>query len=333
MQSSLPLPDREPPLTKGRIETARRRISGIAAIDTPLRMSSALSRQCGRSVALKLENVQATGAFKLRGAANAILSLSPADRRRGVVTASSGNHGRALAYVASKLGIPATICLSNVVTKAKIDNIAALGVTVDVGGADQDAAMERAAEIAASRGMAFIPPFDHLDVIAGQATIGLEIVAQNPDVDTIIVPVSGGGLWAGVAFAAKAVKPDVRVLGVSMARGAAMYHSLAAGRPVHVEELATVADALQGGIGLANRHSFDLCRRYGDGMALVDEDQICGGIRHAFHREGLVLEGSGACGIAMVLYEPDVALGDHVVILCTGGNIAPDLFLDIVSRN
>lgn len=320
-------------LTNRRVEEARRRIASIAAINTPLRPSHTLSRKLTRPVSLKLEIVQATGAFKLRGAANALLSLAPAERERGVVTASSGNHGRALAYVACKLGIPATICLSDLVNQAKIDNIAALGVTVDIGGADQDVAMARAVEIAADQGMAFIPPFDHLDVIAGQATIGLEIVEQNPQVDTIIVPVSGGGLWAGVAFAAKAAKPDVRVLGVSMERGAAMYHSLAAGHPVHVEELTTIADALQGGIGLDNRYSFDLCKRHGDGMALVNEEQIRNGIRHAFHSEGLVLEGSGACGIAMLLSEHDLVIGDNVVVLCTGGNIAPDLFLDIVSTH
>lgn len=320
-------------LTKRRVEDAQRRIAGIAAINTPLRISHSLTRQLSRPVALKLETVQATGAFKLRGAANALLSLSAEERERGVVTASSGNHGIALAYVARQMGIPATICLSDLVTKAKIENIVAFGGTVDVGGIDQDVAMARALEIAATQGMAFIPPFDHLDVIAGQATIGLEIVEQNPDVETIIVPVSGGGLWGGVAFAAKAAKPDVRVLGVSMERGAAMYQSLKTGIPVQVEELPTIADALQGGIGLDNRHTFDLCKDYGDGMTLVSEEQIRNGIRYAFRHERLVLEGSGACGIATLLSEQDMLLGDNVVVLCTGDNIASDLFIDIVSNS
>lgn len=318
-------------LTLRRAREAATRIAGIATTLTPLKESQSLSQRLGRPVSLKLETTQATGAFKLRGAASAIMALSPDERRNGVVTASSGNHGRAVAYVARQLGIPAVICLSDLVVQAKIDNIAAFGAELSIGGKDQDVAMERAHDIAEKRAMTFISPFDNLGVISGQATVGLEIMEQNPDVDTIIVPVSGGGLLGGVAYVAKKMNPGVRVIGVSMERGAAMYHSLQAGTPVIVEELPTIADALQGGIGLDNRYSFDLCAAHADAVVTIDEDQIRSGIRHGFYHERLVLEGSGACGIGLLLSDRAKDLGDNIVVICTGDNIDPDLFLDIIA--
>ena len=318
-------------LTLSDVFETQKRIASIAT-RTPLRRSVPLSSDLGRNVSLKMETMQATGAFKLRGAANAILSLPTDVRAKGVVTASSGNHGRAIAYVARELGIPAAICLSDLVPTSKIRNIESLGAEVHVGGKDQDMAMEVAYGIEAKHGMTFIGPFDEIDVIAGQATIGLEIVEDNPNIDTLVVQVSGGGLMAGVAFAVKSLKPDVRIIGVTMERGAAMYHSIKAGKPTNVEELTTVADALQGGICLDNRYSFDMCREYVDDFMLISEEQIKEAMTYAYRREHLVLEGSGACGIGLLLDERAKDFGDNIVTICSGDNVDPDEFMQIVSE-
>ncbi len=275
--------------------------------------------------------MQATGAFKLRGASNAILSLPEEVRSRGVVTASSGNHGRGIAYVARELGISAEIYLSELVPLSKVEAIKSLGANVHVGGKDQDAAISMAHDIETTKGMTYIDPFDDMDVIAGQATIGIEIIEDNPDMDTIVVPVSGGGLIAGIAFAVKTLKPDVKVIGVTMENGAAMYHSIKAGRPVNVEEVSTVADALQGGIGLENRYSFNMCRDYVDDFMLISEEQIMDAMTYAYRNDHLVLEGSGASGIGLLLDDRSRDFGDNIVTICSGDNIDPDRFLEIVS--
>ena len=318
-------------LTLDDVIAARQRINSIAT-RTPLRPSISLTKDLGVPVALKMETMQATGAFKLRGACNAILSLEPTVRHRGVVTASSGNHGRAVAYVAGRLGIPVEICLSKLVPRSKVEAIRELGAQVNVVGDDQDEAMRRARDIARNREMTFIDPFDDLAVIAGQATIGLEILEDNPDVETIVVPLSGGGLMGGIAFAAKSIKPDVRLVGVTMERGAAMHHSLKAGRPIEVEELPTIADALQGGIGMSNRYSFQLCQTYVDDAMLINEEQIKKAMAYAYWKEHLVLEGAGACGIGLLLAQTAGELGANVVTICSGDNVDPGEFLDIVGQ-
>lgn len=318
-----------PAITVNDALAARERIRGIAT-RTPLRFSIPLEYQTGRNVGLKVETMQATGAFKLRGAANAILSLAPEQRDKGVVAASSGNHGRAVAFVAKKLGIPSTICLSRLVPAAKVAAIECLGAKVIVGGKDQDAAIAAAHDIATTHGLAYICPFDDPDVIAGQATIGLEIMEDCPDVDTVIVQVSGGGLAAGVAMVLKTMKPETQVVGVTMEAGAAMYHSLKAGKPVYVEEVPTLADALQGGVLLDNVYTFGMCRRFLDEIMLISEQQIAAAMRYAFRSERLILEGAGACGIALILDRRIREFGQRIVTICTGDNIDPDVFLDIV---
>jgi threonine dehydratase len=318
-------------LTMAQVLASSKRIASIAT-RTPLKPSLSLSNDLGRPVSLKMETLQATGAFKLRGATNAILSLSDEARSRGVVTASSGNHGRAVAYVAKALGIPASICLSDLVPQSKVEAIRRLGADVHVGGKDQDAAMDVAHNIESTQGMSFISPFDNIDVIRGQATMGFEIIEDNPDVDTIVVPVSGGGLAAGVGFAVKTLKPDVKIIGVTMEHGASMYHSLAAGKPVNVEEVSTIADALQGGIGLDNVYSFDLCREFVDEVMLISDTQIMAAMTYAYRNEHLVLEGSGASGIGLLLDERASAFGDNIVTICSGDNIDPDTFMTVVAR-
>jgi len=228
------------------IEEARNRLQSRVE-RTPLVHSESLSKQALMPVFLKLENRQLTGSFKLRGATNAVLSISPAERQKGLVTASTGNHGRALAHAASALGLKATICLSALVPRNKVEAIRNLGADIRIIGRSQDDAMEEVTRLVSDRGMNAVPPFDDPRVIAGQGTIGLEIIEDLPDVATVLVPLSGGGLAAGIAAAVKAKRPQARIIGISMQKGAAMAASLEAGKPVNVEEEDTLADSLGGG--------------------------------------------------------------------------------------
>lgn len=299
---------------------ARQRIQGLVR-KTPLEHSASLSRLLGAPVYLKLESQQITGSFKLRGASNAIAQLSDEQKTKGVVAASTGNHGRALAHAARVLGVPATICLSQLVPANKVQGIRELGAEVRIVGNSQDDAQAEAERVARDQGAALLPPFDHPQIIAGQGTLGLEILEQLPEVRQVLIPLSGGGLFGGVALALKHADPNIRVHGISMRRGAAMAASLAAGHPVEVEELPTLADSLGGGIGLANRHTFALARDYCDQLHLLDEDSIAAGIRHAYREERQVVEGAAAVGIAALL-EGLIAPVGPVVVIVSGRNIA-----------
>jgi threonine dehydratase len=309
-------------LTLADVYAARRRMEG-RVLRTPLVESHALSAIAKAPVYLKLETVQPTSSFKLRGATNALVRLAEAGCTR-VVTASTGNHGRAVAHAARALGIEAAVCMSSLVPSNKVEAVRALGAQAHIVGKSQDDAQHEAQRLVREEGYAYVPPFDHLDVIAGQATIGIEIAEDLPDVAHIAVPLSGGGLFSGVAFAAKQIAPSVRMTGVTMERGAAMHASLVAGKPVLVDELVTLADSLGGGIGLHNRHTFSLSRELIDEVVLLDEASIARGIVHAYEAEHLVLEGAAAVGIAALLAG---RLGngavEHgpIVLIVTGANI------------
>ncbi|MCQ0971914.1 hydroxyectoine utilization dehydratase EutB [Paracoccus sp. TK19116] len=303
------------------IIAAQARIAGKVR-ETPVRQSASLARLAGAPVWLKCEHHQDTGAFKLRGASNAVARLDDgkAGGIKGVTTASTGNHGRALAQAARDHGMDAVICVSRLVPRNKIDAIEALGAEARVIGATQDEAFEEAHRLEAEEGFALIPPFDHPDVIAGQGTLGLEILAQIPDVGAIAVPLSGGGLLAGVAAAAKALRHDIRIIGISMENGAAMSEALKAGHPVDVTEVETLADSLGGGIGMQNRLTFPMVRDLMDDLILLSEDEIAAGIRHLSVAEGEVVEGAAAVGAGAVLAGKLVSDRPLVLIL-SGGNI------------
>ncbi len=292
--------------------------------ETPLlrseSLSEALSESGGADVHLKLEHQQITGSFKLRGATNAVRHLSDEQRAKGVVGVSTGNHGRGLAYAAREAGVSCIICMSRLVPQNKVDGIKAQGAEVRIVGESQDDAQIEADRLVAEDGRILLPPFDHPDVIAGQGTLGLEILAQLPEAETLVVPLSGGGLIAGVARAAKSLKPGIRVVGVSMERGAAMIESQRAGKPVPVAELPTLADALGGGIGLDNRYTFAMVRDLVDELHLVSEERIADAVAHAYWQERQIIEGSGAVGIAALkaglIEDPGVC-----VAVLSGGNI------------
>ncbi|AZO41703.1 hydroxyectoine utilization dehydratase EutB [Mesorhizobium sp. M7D.F.Ca.US.005.01.1.1] len=306
-------------ITLEHIRAARERIAGKIE-RTPTVLSQSLSEQLGAQVHLKLEHRQTTGSFKLRGASNAVASLSAEEKAHGVVAASTGNHGRALAHAAKLEGMRAVICMSRLVPENKLDEIRRLGAEVRIVGNSQDDAQQEVDRLVKQEGLAMLPPFDHPAIIAGQGTLGLEMIEQVPDAALVLVQLSGGGLASGVTAAIKGVSPRTKVIGVSMARGAAMKASLDAGRPVLVEELPTLADSLGGGIGLDNRLTFAMCRDLLDDVILLGEDEIAAGIRHAYAQEREIVEGAGAVGIAALLAGKVKASGP-VVVLLSGRNI------------
>lgn len=303
---------------------------------TPLQHSKTLTESCGADVYLKLETAQDIGAFKIRGATNRLLHMTDAEKARGVVTVSTGNHGRAVAQAAAHAKVEAVVCMSELVPQNKIDAIAALGARLCIDGKSQDEAEVEANRLVKEQGMTLIHPFDDPLVVAGQGTIGIEILEDLPRVDTFLVGLSGGGLLSGVAIALKAAWPDTRVVGVSMKKGPAMVMSLQAGQPILVEEESTLADSLGGGIGLDNRYTFSLVRELMDQTILLDEAQIADGMRHLYHEEGIVAEGAGAVGTAALLHGLVDDPGENVVTIVSGGNVDQDTFdevLDQAKRN
>ncbi len=310
---------------------ARQRIAGLA-VKTPLVMNSALTDLFGAEIYLKLEYLQPTGAFKLRGAANKILSLDEEERQSGVATFSTGNHGLAVAYVAKQLGIPAAVFISRRVPQVKADNLRRMGADLVVHGDNQDDAEEYCFRKAGEEGWNVINPFDDPMVIAGQGTIGLELLEQEPELDTVIVPLSGGGLISGIALALKINQPDLRVIGVSMEGSPVMYHSLKAGKPVVLKEKDTLADSLLGGIGLHNEFTFPIVREYVDDVVLVSEESIAKAMTLLFKASRAAVEGAAATTVAALTEHQAVSQGRKTALVITGNNIDSFTFLNVVRK-
>jgi len=319
----------ESAITLADVYAARRRIAGRVA-RTPLVPSPSLSERAGVPVHLKLEQRQVTGSFKLRGATSALLAFPEDARARGVTAASTGNHGRGLAYAAKAAGVRCVVCMSRLVPANKVEGIRALGAEIRVVGRSQDDAQAEVDRLVAEEGLAALPPFDHPDIVAGQGTLGLELVEDLPELASVLVPLSGGGLISGVALAVKAAQPGAEVIGISMARGAAMHASQRAGRPVPVEELPTLADSLGGGIGLDNRWTFGMVRDLVEDIVLLEEAEIAAAIRHAYWREQEVVEGGGAVGIGALLAGKVRPRGPTAVVI-SGRNIDMGLHHRLVS--
>ncbi len=299
---------------------------------TPLIPSPQLSRHTGCNVHLKLENLQETGSFKVRGAVNKLSSLTLEEKTRGVIAFSTGNHGRAVAYVASKMNIRAVICLSSRVPQYRVDVMKSLGAEVIRHGQSQDEAYVRALELEKEEGLAMVNPFDDPDIIAGQGTIALEILEELPEVDTVIVPLSGGGLISGIALAVKIASPNIRVIGVSMDVAPAMYHCIKAGKPIEIEEKDSLADALLGGIGSDNQYTFPIVRDLVDDIILVSEKEIAAGMFYALDTHRLMLEGAGAVGISALISNKISRIGNCTVAVASGGNVDVSLLVKIASE-
>jgi threonine dehydratase len=315
------------------VEAARARIEGRVR-RTPLSESAALSRLSGSSVHLKLENLQFTGSFKERGAANRLLSLSEAERARGVITASAGNHAQAVALHASRLGVTATIVMPEATPLVKVQ-ATEQHARVILHGSGYDEAAERAAEIAEESAAVYVHPFDDELVMAGQGTIGLELLEQLPELDAVIVPVGGGGLIAGIATVLRERKPEVRIIGVESRTFPGMRRALESELPASVPPTAlpggkTIAD------GIAVRRVGQLTRQVVkarvDDIVLVDEEEIAEAILLLLERERTVAEGAGAVGLAALLHR-DLGLAEkRVVVVISGGNIDVNLVSRVIQR-
>jgi len=282
-------------------------------------------------VFLKLECLQKTGSFKVRGAFNKILSLGEEERRGGVITFSTGNHGKAVACAAGESGIQAVVCVSEHVPSYRTKAIASYGAEVVVEGKSQDEAEEHYHRLLKDRPLVPVKPFDDPQIIAGQATIGLEIMEDLPQVDTALIPLSGGGLLSGVALALKHANPSIRVVAVSIERSPAMQESVKAGKAVVVEERDTLADSLLGGIGFDNRYTLPMVGELTDQFVAVSEEEIARGMAYALEEHGLVLEGAGAVGIGALLADKVGEPGSCTVVVLSGATVDLPRYLDVVS--
>jgi threonine dehydratase len=300
------------------IEQARARLDGIARV-TPVFGSETFSRRAGREVLLKAENLQRTGAFKIRGAVNKIATLSPEERAGGVVAASAGNHGQAVAWAAREQGVGATIFMPQDSPMAKVDATRNYGARVELGGAVFDDALAAAEEHVASCGATFLHPFEDEVVIAGQGTIGLELAEQVPQAQTVVVPIGGGGLASGIATALKAVRPDVRVVGVQ-AKACA---PLAGG----TEYGFTIAEGIA--VKQPGELTTSILRELVDEIVAVSDDEISEAIVLLLERTKLLVEGAGAAGVAAVL-GGQVGGEGPVCVLLSGGNIDPTLLISVM---
>ncbi len=292
---------------------------------TPLLELPELEARAGPRLFLKLENLQATGSFKVRGAASRMTRLSDEEKSRGVVACSSGNHGRAVAHVARLLEIPAVICVPTWVDPVKLGAIEEAGARVVLAGDSYDQAEAVALELTEKEEKAFIQPFDDPWVAAGQGTVALELLEDLPKLDTVLVPLSGGGLAGGMAYVLKKARPELRFIAVSASRARVMYESLKTGRPVTMPEETTLAEALSGGIGQTNRFTLPLIRELVDEHVLVEENEIADAMRYAARRMNLLLEGGGAVALAAVLsqrWDPGPARTAAAVL--SGGNVSLD---------
>jgi threonine dehydratase len=314
------------------VERARDRIAELVD-PSPVIRSPRLSDLLAVPVWLKLECLQPPGSFKVRGAASKMLALPQEQREDGVIACSAGNHGASVAYVARLLGVPATICVPETVDPVKLRSIRGDGAEAVVQGATYDDAVEVAERLAAERGLSFVHPFDDPDVLAGQGTIGLELLDQVPDLAAVVTAVSGGGLIGGVGAAVKGRRPEVRVIGASAQNAAAMVASVQAGHPVDVPPLDTLAEVLGGGIGLDNRWSLNAVRQYVDEHVLVAEAEIAAAMVFMLSVHRLVAEGGGAVGVAAALAGRLRRLDGPLAIVVSGGNADPAAILALAAAD
>ena len=311
------------------IHAARGRLAGTI-YETPCPYSETLSALTGARVFVKLENLQMTGSFKERGAANLLLQLSPDERRRGVVAASAGNHGLAVAFHAARLGVSAVIVMPEWAPLAKVTAARGRGAEVVLHGDNFDEAYARAREIEAARDLVFVHPFDDPRVIAGQGTIGLELLEQVPGLDAVLVPVGGGGLLGGVALAVKTERPAVQVIGVQAQEVPGMASALAAGTRVTVPAATTIADGIA--VRRVGEHTFDLARRHADRVVTVAEEEIANAILLLLEIEKTVVEGAGAVPLAALANRRVALEGRTVALVISGGNIDVNVIARIIER-
>lgn len=317
------------PVTLSAIQEARRRIVNVA-YRTPLYFSPGLSALAKANVYLKLENYQPIRVFKIRGAANKILKLSQEERKRGFVAASSGNHGLAVSYMAKQVGTNATIVVPTNAVQEKVNAIEEYGATVVKHGLFHDERFNKALEIQKATNALLIPPFDDPDIIAGQGTIGLEILEDRPDVNTVIVPIGGGGLISGISTAIKSLKPAAKVIGVEPEKASSMYQSIKTGKITRLVDTTSVAD------GLAAREpgqlTFQIAKQNVDEILLVSEEKIEKAVFTVMKECHLVIEPSAAAAVAALTEKAKTRVAEKVVVVVSGGNISLKMLEAILSK-
>ena len=309
------------------VRAAQDLLSGVVR-PTPLEYSRALADRVGAEVYLKCENLQRAGSFKIRGAYTRMARLSDEEKARGVVAASAGNHAQGVALAAQLLGIKAKVYMPHGAPMPKLVATKAYGATIEQVGTTIDECLVKAREWEASTGAVLIHPFDHPDIVAGQGTCGLEIIQECPDVKTIVVSAGGGGLLAGIATAVKALKPDVRIIGVQAEQAAAYPLSLAAGKPVAFENMQTMADGIA--VGMPGDVPYALVRELVDDMETVSEEALSRALLFLLERAKLVVEPAGAAAVAHLLTTAGRHVDGPVVAVLSGGNIDPLLLLRII---
>ncbi|ALX50269.1 pyridoxal-phosphate dependent enzyme [Lentibacillus amyloliquefaciens] len=317
-------------VTQQDVWAAKQRIAPIVS-KSPLIYSDQLSDYAGIPVHLKLENLNVSHSFKIRGAANKILSLSPEEQERGVTTFSTGNFGMSVAYVAGQLGIDAIICISNRVPKAKVEALKSSGAQIEIHGVSQDDAEKRSYQLEKEHGLTVVHPFDDAHIIAGQGTIGLELLEDLPDVDTVIGGLSGGGLHSGLGVALKSAASGIKVLGASTEKGPAMYESIQKGKPVVIEEQDTLADSLLGGVGLENKYTFNMVQQYVDDIQLLNEAEIGVGMAFMLDKHRMMVEGAAASGIGAILNNR-FSLGSRAVVVISGSSVDTETIMNVMEK-
>ena len=309
---------------------AKKRVAGVA-VDTPLAFAPYLSELSQSSVYLKKENLQVTGAFKIRGAYNKIASLSDAERACGVIAASAGNHAQGVAMSASKFGIPALIVMPESTPLTKIDGVKYFGAEVILHGANYDEAYGYAKEYAKRHALTFVHPFADPEIIAGQGTIALEILEQCQDVDVVVVPIGGGGLMAGISTAIKSINPNIEVIGVTASGAPAFKNSFALKKAVDTTSVRTIAD----GIAVRDTSSITLeyALKYVDTIVGVDDEEIASAMLYLLEKQKIVVEGAGAVGVAALLHHKLANIQNKkVAIVLSGGNVDVTLLSVIIEK-
>jgi threonine dehydratase len=316
-------------VTLTKVQEAAARIRGSIFL-SPCGRSETFSRLAGNSIFFKLENLQITGSYKERGALNKILLLTEEERRRGVIAASAGNHAQAIAYHATKRRITAEICMPLTTPMVKVSATREFGAEVILAGTNYDEACQEALRRCQEKKLTFIHPFDDEAVIAGQGTLGLEVLEQNPALETLVIPVGGGGLIAGVACAVKEINPKVGVIGVQTSKLPSMKAALEAHHPVLLSSKATIADGIA--VRCAGELTYPLVEKYVDDIVTVDDEEIANAIQKLLEKEKTLAEGAGAVAAAAVLQHKIAPQGKNVGVFITGGNIDVSLLSRIIER-
>src|SRR5215470_165039 len=316
-------------ITCSNIRTAMGRIRGSVYL-SPCARSQTFSESTGNSVFLKLDNLQRTGAFKERGALNKLLSLNAEEKNKGVIAASAGNHAQGVAYHAGRLGVRAQICMPLTTPLTKVSATRAYGADVALHGTNYDEAYAEALRRCEAERLTFVHAFDDDDVIAGQGTLGLEILEQQPEVEAVIVPIGGGGLIGGIACAVKQTNSKIQIFGVQPAKLPSMKVAVAEGKSVTLTAASTIADGIA--VRRAGERTLPLVQKYVDGIATVDDEEIANAILLLLEREKTLAEGAGAAGVAALLNDKLPLRGKKVAVVVGGGNIDVTLLARIIER-